>query len=57
VGREDANAFLASLSAEQLAHLDKLMGFKLDEDAERESDRAALRRAGIVVLPNKKGRP
>jgi len=49
VSREDANAFLQSLSAEQLDHLDRLMAFKLDEDAEREEDRAALRRAGIVV--------
>jgi hypothetical protein len=49
VNREDANAFLESLSAEQLAHLDQLMGFKIEEDADREADRAALRRAGIVV--------
>jgi hypothetical protein len=47
VNREDANRFLESLSPEQLEHLDKLMGF--DPDAEREADRAALRRAGIAV--------
>jgi hypothetical protein len=57
VSRDDANRFLESLSAEQLEHLDKLMGFdagpdcplRAARDAEREADRAALRRAGITV--------
>jgi hypothetical protein len=46
VNREEAAAYIAGLTDEQLAELDRLLG--LAEDDERQETRAMLRRAGLL---------